>query len=96
MYHLGISSREKIKSLTGIDIMTDDSHDKPIAQVIYELSRVYRDLSRMEQISVADVIAGKQNSIEVMLILSSLSKSHVKPMGYSLELMPDAIQMLEM
>lgn len=51
--------RGKIKSLSGVDILTDTGAYKSTYKILLEISRVWRDMSDIDQAALLEIIAGK-------------------------------------
>lgn len=51
--------RDKIKGMTGVDIMIDDKTFKSTYQIIQEISKVWDDLDDISRSSVLELMAGK-------------------------------------
>lgn len=51
--------RGKIKLLSGVDILTDTGAYKSTYKILLEISRVWRDMSDIDQAALLEIIAGK-------------------------------------
>lgn len=51
--------RGKIKSLSGVDILTDTGAYKSTYKILLEISRVWKDMSDIDQAALLEIIAGK-------------------------------------
>lgn len=52
--------RDKIKGMTGVDIMIDESTFKSTYTIIQEISKVWNDLDDISRTSVLELMAGKR------------------------------------
>lgn len=50
--------RDKIKGMTGVDIMIDESTFKSTYTIIQEISKVWNDLDDISRTSVLELMAG--------------------------------------
>ena len=60
--------RDKIKGMTGVDIMIDDKTFKSTYQIIQEISKVWNDLDDISRTSVLELMAGMQRLPEYVVI----------------------------
>ena len=51
--------RDKIKGMTGVDIMIDDTTFKSTYSIIQEISEVWDDLNDIDRTAVLELMAGK-------------------------------------
>lgn len=51
--------QDKIKSLSGVDILTETGEYKSTYNVLLEISRVWKDMSDVDQAALLEIIAGK-------------------------------------
>lgn len=67
--------RSELKSLTGVDIMSDAAgkNFKSTYQIMKELSEVWGSLSDVTQANVTELIAGKRNANGVAAILNNFN-----------------------
>lgn len=63
--------RSKIKTLSGVDILTDTGAYKSTYQVLLEISKVWKDMSDVDQAALLELIAGKNRANTAMAILSN-------------------------
>lgn len=63
--------RGKIKSLSGVDILTDTGAYKSTYQILLEISKVWKDMSDIDQAALLEIIAGKTRSNTAAAILSN-------------------------
>lgn len=63
--------RSKIKSLSGIDILTDSGAYKSTYEILLEISKVWKDMSDIDQAALLEIIAGKTRSNTAAAILSN-------------------------
>lgn len=63
--------RSKIKSLSGVDILTDTGAYKSTYQILLEISKVFSDMNDMDQAALLEIIAGKQRSNVVAGLLAN-------------------------
>ena len=63
--------RGKIKSLSGVDILTDTGAYKSTYKILLEISRVWKDMSDIDQAALLEIIAGKTRSNTAAAILSN-------------------------
>lgn len=63
--------REKIKGLSGVDIMLDEDTYKSTAQIIKELGAVYNQMSDVSQASLLETIAGKNRASTIEGLLQN-------------------------
>ena len=50
--------RSKIKTLSGVDILTDTGAYKSTYQILLEISRVWKDMNDIDQAALLEIIAG--------------------------------------
>lgn len=63
--------RSKIKTLSGVDILTDTGAYKSTYDILLEISRVWKDMSDIDQAALLEIIAGKTRSNTAAAILSN-------------------------
>lgn len=63
--------RDKIKGMTGVDIMIDDNNFKSTYQIIQEISKVWDDLKDIDRSAVLELLAG-------MIFLPEYVVIHIK------------------
>lgn len=63
--------QDKIKQLTGVDIMIDDSTFKSTYQIMQEISGVFDDLSDINRASLIEIIAGKNRGSDITALISN-------------------------
>ena len=63
--------RSKIKSLSGVDILTDTGAYKSTYEILLEISKVWKDISDIDQAALLEIIAGKTRSNTAAAILSN-------------------------
>ena len=63
--------RSKIKTLSGVDILTDTGAYKSTYQVLLEISKIWKDMSDVDQAALLELIAGKNRANTAMAILSN-------------------------
>lgn len=63
--------RGKIKSLSGIDILTDTGAYKSTYEILLEISRVWKKMSDIDQAALLEILAGKNRANTAMAILSN-------------------------
>ena len=69
------SLREKLLSLTGVDIMIDDHTFKSYYDQLYEISQVIDDLSDTSRANVLETLFGKNRSAAGAALLSGMKES---------------------
>lgn len=69
------SLREKLLSLTGVDIMVDDQTFKSYYDQLYEISQVIDDLSDTSRANVLETLFGKNRSAAGAALLSGMKES---------------------
>ena len=67
--------RDKIKGMTGVDIMIDESTFKSTYQIIQEISKVWDKLSDIDHTAVLELMAGKNRSNQVAALISNFSQA---------------------
>ena len=67
--------RDKIKGMTGVDIMIDDKTFKSTYQIIQEMSKVWDKLSDIDRTAVLELMAGKNRSNQVAALISNFSQA---------------------
>lgn len=73
--------RSKIKSLSGVDILTDTGAYKSTYEILLEISKVWKDMSDVDQAALLEILAGKNRANTAMAILSNttdLEDAYVK------------------
>ena len=63
--------RSKIKTLSGVDILTDTGAYKSTYQVLLEISKIWKDMSDVDQAALLELIAGKNRANTAAAILSN-------------------------
>lgn len=63
--------RSKVKLLSGVDILTDTGAYKSTYQVLLEISKVWEDMSDIDQAALLEILAGKNRANTAMAILSN-------------------------
>lgn len=63
--------RSKIKTLSGVDILTDTGAYKSTYEILLEISKVWKDISDIDQAALLEIIAGKTRSNTAAAILSN-------------------------
>ena len=63
--------RTKVKSLTGVDILTDTGAYRSTYDILLDISKVWKDISDIDQAALLEVIAGKTRSNTAAAILSN-------------------------
>ena len=63
--------RSKVKSLSGVDILTETGDYKSTYDILLEISKVWKDMSDINQAALLEVIAGKTRSNTAAAILSN-------------------------
>lgn len=63
--------RSKIKTLSGVDILTDTGAYKSTYQILLEISKVWEKMSDIDQAALLEIIAGKTRSNTAAAILSN-------------------------
>lgn len=63
--------RDKIKAITGVDIMLDESTFKSTYEILLEISKVYDKLSDIDRTALIEMMAGKNRSNILAAILQS-------------------------
>lgn len=63
--------RSKIKTLSGIDILTDTGAYKSTYDILLEISKVWKDMSDVDQAALLELIAGKNRANTAAAILSN-------------------------
>ena len=67
--------RDKIKGMTGVDIMIDDKTFKSTYQIIQEISKVWDKLSDIDRTAVLELMAGKNRSNQVGALISNFAQA---------------------
>lgn len=67
--------REKLLSITGVDIMIDDNTFKSYYDQLYEISKVMDDLTDVDRANVLETLFGKNRSAAGASILASMKDS---------------------
>lgn len=73
--------RTKVKALSGVDILTDTGAYKSTYDILLEISKVWKDMSDINQAALLEIIAGKTRSNTAAAILSNqtdLEKAYVQ------------------
>lgn len=63
--------RSKIKSLSGVDILTDTGAYKSTYEILLEISKVWKDISDIDQAALLEILAGKNRANTAAAILSN-------------------------
>lgn len=63
--------RSKVKSLSGVDILTDTGAYKSTYEILLEISKVWDDISDVDQAALLEILAGKNRSNTAAAILSN-------------------------
>jgi len=63
--------RGKIKSLSGVDILTDTGAYKSTYDILLEISKVWKDISDIDQAALLEILAGKNRANTAAAILSN-------------------------
>ena len=63
--------RTKVKALSGVDILTDTGAYKSTYDILLEISKVWKDMSDIDQAALLEIIAGKTRSNTAAAILSN-------------------------
>lgn len=63
--------RSKIKGLSGVDILTDTGAYKSTYDILLEISKVWEDMSDINQAALLEILAGKTRSNTAAAILSN-------------------------
>ena len=53
--------RTKVKALSGVDILTDTGAYKSTYDILLEISKVWKDMSDIDQAALLEIIAGEQS-----------------------------------
>lgn len=51
--------RSKVKSLSGVDILTDSGAYKSTYEILLEISKVWKDISDVDQAALLEILAGR-------------------------------------
>lgn len=63
--------RSKVKTLSGVDILTDTGSYKSTYEILLEISRVWKDMGDVDQAALLEVLAGKNRANTAAAILSN-------------------------
>ena len=63
--------RSKVKSLSGVDILTDTGAYKSTYEILLDISKVWEDMSDINQAALLEIIAGKTRSNTAAAILAN-------------------------
>ena len=63
--------RGKIKTLSGVDILTESGSYKSTYEILLEISKVWKDISDTDQAALLEIIAGKNRANTASAILSN-------------------------
>ena len=63
--------RSKVKSLSGVDILTESGAYKSTYEILLEISKVWKDISDVDQAALLEILAGKNRSNAAAAILSN-------------------------
>ena len=63
--------QSKIQALSGVNILTDTGAYKSTYEILLEISRVFEDMSDMDQAALLEILAGKTRSNTAAAILSN-------------------------
>ena len=64
--------QEKIKALTGVDILTDSGAYKETYAILYEIGQVWDDMSDIAQAALLELMAGKNRANTLAAILGNM------------------------
>lgn len=64
--------QEKLKALTGVDILTDDGAYKDTYTILKEIANVWDDLSDMDKAAALELMAGKNRANTLSAILTNV------------------------
>lgn len=64
--------QEKIKALTGVDILTDSGAYKETYQILYEIGQVWNDLENLDRSALLELMAGKNRANTLAAILGNM------------------------
>lgn len=64
--------QEKIKALTGVDILTDSGAYKETYQILYEIGQVWNDLENLDRSALLELMAGKNRANTLAAILGNI------------------------
>lgn len=63
--------QSKVKGLTGVDILTDTGSYRSTYDILLDISKVWKDISDIDQAALLEIIAGKTRSNTAAAILSN-------------------------
>ena len=63
--------QSKVKGLTGVDILTDTGSYRSTYDILLDISKVWKDISDVDQAALLEIIAGKTRSNTAAAILSN-------------------------
>jgi len=63
--------RSKVKGLSGVDILTDTGAYKSTYEILLDISKVWKDMSDINQAALLEILAGKTRSNTAAAILSN-------------------------
>lgn len=63
--------QSKVKGLTGVDILTDTGSYRSTYDILLDISKVWKDMSDVDQAALLEIIAGKTRSNTAAAILSN-------------------------
>jgi hypothetical protein len=64
--------QEKLKALTGVDILTDAGAYKDTYTILKEIGEVWQNIDPMDQAAALELIAGKNRANTLAAILNSM------------------------
>lgn len=64
--------QEKIKALSGVDILTDNGAYKETYQILYEIGQVWNDLENLDRSALLELMAGKNRANTLAAILGNI------------------------
>lgn len=63
--------RSKVKTLSGVDILTDTGAYKSTYEILLDISRVWKDMSDVNQAALLEILAGKNRANTAAAILAN-------------------------
>lgn len=70
-----LDNQEKIKALTGVDILGDDGNIRSIYDIFLDISKVYKGMSDVDQSALLKIIAGTHRSSAISAVLNNMSEA---------------------
>lgn len=64
--------QEKIKALTGVDILTDSGAYKETYEILYEIGQVWNNLENLDRSALLELMAGKNRANTLAAILNNM------------------------